>query len=425
LTATALRKAQLVSKTAFYNLFKSVFAQQSSFIGTQYLEFAQSLLSNLLGGIGYFYGSNLVDTSDQSQYEEEAINTPTHSINQHTKPVSTKPTELFSCVPSRSVFPRGFLWDEGFHQLLVLDWDLDLSIEIMQSWLALMDENGWIAREYILGPEARSKVPTEFQIMYPHHANPPTLYLVAKNIVETLYKRRAYSGVTSSYLSNKDLAQTWVQELYTKLRKHYFWFRQTQKGNTTSIKLSNGRQPDLYRWRGRTSQHILASGLDDYPRPPPSLGELHVDAASWVGLMASTLRDIAVLLGSGEVTEFESHRNTIKASLNSIHWSSESRSYCDTSPEVTGYSHVCHLGYVSLMPFLTGLMEDDDDHMSGMLNLMRNEKKLWSPHGLRSLSLSDYYYGKDENYWRGPIWININFLAIQRLLVWNILSAAE
>lgn len=38
------------------------------------------------------------------------------------------------------------------------------SLEILKSWIDLIDENGWVAREQILGEEARSKVASLYQL---------------------------------------------------------------------------------------------------------------------------------------------------------------------------------------------------------------------------------------------------------------------
>jgi hypothetical protein len=72
------------------------------------------------------------------------------------------------------------LWDEGFHQLLIWRWDIRITLDIVGHWLDLLNIDGWIPREQILGAEALSKVPEEFVVQYPSNGNPPTLFLVIR-----------------------------------------------------------------------------------------------------------------------------------------------------------------------------------------------------------------------------------------------------
>lgn len=77
--------------------------------------------------------------------------------------------------------------------------------------------------------------------------------------------------------------------------------------------------------------------------------------------------------------------------------------------------HVCHKGYLSMFPFMLGLLPADSPHLGAILDLVRDPQHLWSPYGLRSLSASHPEFGKGENYWKGPIWIQMNFLALKAL----------
>jgi mannosyl-oligosaccharide glucosidase len=130
-----LYTAALSQKQAYFNKkFEETFGLEEKYGDqSQKIKFAQAAMSNMIGGIGYFYGHSLV----QSVFQ--------------TSPVKYWDGPLFTGVPSRSFFPRGFLWDEGFHNLLISKWNKRLSADIIAHWLDMMNIEGWIPREQILG----------------------------------------------------------------------------------------------------------------------------------------------------------------------------------------------------------------------------------------------------------------------------------
>ncbi|KAG0165528.1 Processing alpha glucosidase I [Apophysomyces sp. BC1034] len=428
ITSTSLTDELSRQEEQFDARFEKTFHLQQKGFSSDQVEFANFLLSNLIGGVGYFYGSSVVDRSRPPMQDEESFTATPQ------QPEQTSPQVLFSASPSRPFFPRGFYWDEGFHQMLIGKWDNDLSLDMIKHWMSLIDENGWIAREQILGEEARSKVPAEFQTQFPHHANPPTLYLAIKQYVDRLTGKKEgelgeqQSPLLSSlddsnvlqtlHLENFALAQRWLYSIYPKLRLNWQWFRSTQRGHLERFGRS-APNAEAYRWRGRTPDHTLTSGLDDYPRgEPPNVGELHVDLLSWMAFGTRLLKDISAQLGpdyAADVEEYTQVEKDMLENLELLHWNEENQAFCDQTIDEGRPVHVCHKGYMSLFPMALGLLSPDSEKLGAILDMIQNEDELWSPYGLRSLSASDALYNTGEVYWRGPIWININFLTLQSL----------
>ena len=297
----------------------------------------------------------------------------------------------------------------------------------MKSWFNTIDEDGWIPREQILGAEARSKVPQEFQVQYPHYANPPTLFLVLEALMDKMETSSGANGSPSepvdpirSTLLQDEAATSYLRELYPLLKRHYFWMRGTQWGDIKTYDREAYSTKEGYRWRGRTVEHILPSGLDDYPRPrPPHPGELHTDLISWMGMMTRSIQRIAKTIGEEEdALQYKGYETAIIRNIDDLHWDEKEQTYCDaTIDDYEESVHVCHKGYNSIFPFLTGLLPADSPRLKAILDLISNPKELWSPYGIRSLSKENEFYATGENYWRSPIWININYLAVKNLHV--------
>jgi hypothetical protein len=82
--------------------------------------------------------------------------------------------------------------------------------------------------------------------------------------------------------------------------------------------------------------------------------------------------------------------------------------------------YVPHFGYNSLLPLALQLVPWDSPDMQLQLQHLQDPQLLWTKFGLRSLAKSSSIYHKhntahDAPYWRGAIWINMNFLVLRSL----------
>lgn len=124
------------------------------------------------------------------------------------------------------------------------------------------------------------------------------------------------ASLRSQYLEEPELAQAYLKSIYKPLKRHYDWFRRTQRGQIKQYGRKARSRTEAYRWRGRSKDHVLTSGMDDYPRGPPHAGELHLDLMSWMAFFTRTMRDIAEFIG--ETDDAAAFVEIEKATLNNI-----------------------------------------------------------------------------------------------------------
>ena len=136
-------------------------------------------------------------------------------------------------------------------------------------------------------------------------------------------------------------------------------------------------------------------------------------------MMTRSIRRIADAIGEkDDAKEFEGYEIAINRNIDDLHWDKKAKTFCDaTIDDYEESVHVCHKGYISIFPFMTGMVGADSPRLKDTLDLISDPEELWSDYGIRSLSLKDEFYGTDENYWRSPIWMNMNYLVVKNLLV--------
>ncbi|CAN7039526.1 unnamed protein product, partial [Brassica oleracea var. botrytis] len=440
LTGSQLTTLLAEKHVAFDEKFRECF-NLSEEIDAKTLDVGKSAIGNMLGGIGYLYGQSKV------YY---------HKSKHHF--LHYWPAELYTAVPCRSKLPWGQLSDEGFHQMLIWRWDFRITLDIVGHWLDLMNVEGWIPlqinslkpfhisqlgmlhpREQILGLEALrlvsncSKIKHD-HVQYPDVVNPPTLLLVLCGNKFFLYEKKFNDEESAEIVS-------FLERAFARLEAWFQWLYTSQKG----------KKEGSFYWRGRdstTDQELnprtVASGMDDYPRAShPSDDEMHVDLRCWIYLAADCMKFITTFLQRKKTEEDYSsivHQLSDFDDLNKMHYDRDHKTYLDfgnhaekvrlviefgrgirVTDEEPELKKVPRVGYASLFHFMSKIIPPHSEILEQQLDLISSNELVCSDYGLLSLAKTSSLYMTPNALmnqppcWRGPIWMNINYMILASL----------
>ena len=73
-----------------------------------------------------------------------------------------------------------------------------------------------------------------------------------------------------------------------------------------------------------------------------------------------------------------------------------------------------HHGIITLFPVAFGLI-NDSSKLENALRFAADKDEMYSPYGLRGVTKRDELYQPGVGYWRGPIWISVNYLVLRGL----------
>jgi mannosyl-oligosaccharide glucosidase len=157
-------------------------------------------------------------------------------------------------------------------------------------------------------------------------------------------------------------------------------------------------------------------GMDNIPRPGPP-DEEEADLSGWVAFFAHDMARIAEALGLADRADFyQAEYDLIVEQVNHQLWDEETGFYYDRNAR----GFLREKSYAGLVPFIAGV--PNGEQAERIVEHLTNSEEFWTPYGIRSLSADSEIYepghsesGWKNSNWRGPIWLPLNYLIVQRL----------
>lgn len=273
--------------------------------------------------------------------------------------------------PDRVPHKDMWLWDTVFHSWGMNELQPDVSWQCLKTMLDAANEDGMIVHQVAVGGR-RSSI-----------TQPPILAW----------------GVWANYEAERDRDK--LRYALPILERYLEWDIRHRDKN------GNG----LLEWHIQSNVLCRSgeSGMDNSPRFDEALDLDAVDFSTFAALDMEYVACMAEELGQKEkATMWQERSQAMAARIISELWSETDGFFYDKrmDGQPTGVQAVS--GFLPLL-----LKQLPEKHVDRLLDALRDPARFGAPYPVPSVALSDESWGTDM--WRGPSWINLNYLIVQGL----------
>lgn len=160
--------------------------------------------------------------------------------------------------------------------------------------------------------------------------------------------------------------------------------------------------------------HPFSSGLDDSPLWDRGMPVESPDLNTYLCLQAEALGRIAAVLGhADEARGWQAQADRLATDLLDHLYDPEAGVFWAQRMTDAGHERVPALTVASLLPLLTGRLPEDV--RGALLDRLVDPQAFWTPYPVPTVARCDPTYDPDRM-WRGPVWVNVNYLLVEGLL---------
>jgi putative isomerase len=156
--------------------------------------------------------------------------------------------------------------------------------------------------------------------------------------------------------------------------------------------------------------HPFSSGLDDSPLWDGGMPVCSPDLNAYLVLQMQCLADIASVIGeTQDVVDWKSQSTALLERMNNLLWDEhEGMFFAFRANEINSLKTP-----FSLFPLLTGKLPHD--RAVRLVEHLFDEKTFWTEFPVPSVARNESKFDP-EQMWRGPAWVNVNYLLVEGLM---------